>query len=95
MFVDARDALRRVLEDEIENETRAVCPAATGVAVEIYIDELGEPRGRLIAVTTAAGSTEDQNEHLVELLAGPLDEWATTAHVASTDIRFHLQPEHR
>ncbi|WP_055752604.1 MULTISPECIES: hypothetical protein [Frankia] len=94
-FLDARDVLRIVLEDEIEAETRAACPVATDLDVEVYNDELGEPRGRLVAVNTDAGTADDERDALVELLAELLDEWATTANVDSTEIVFRLLPEQR
>ncbi len=94
-FWDARDVLRIVLEDEIETETRALCPAATDLDVEVYTDELGEPRGRLNAVNTHSGAADDHHDALVERLAEPLDEWATTANVDSTEIVFRPRPEQR
>jgi hypothetical protein len=91
-FLDARDGLRAVLEDLIEDATRAVCPAATDVDVEVYTDELGEHRGRLIAVNTDTGTVpdddEDEDDRIVELL----DEWATTANTDSDNIYFRELP---
>jgi hypothetical protein len=94
-FLDARDALRAVLEDEIEAATRAECPAATDLDVEVYTDELGGPRGRLIAVNTDCGTADDKHHALVELLAELLDEWATTANVDSINIMFRPLPDQR
>ncbi|ONH53005.1 hypothetical protein CcI49_32830 [Frankia sp. CcI49] len=93
VFVDARDALRMVLEDDIETATRTECPSATGLEVEVYADELGEARARLIAVLTDDGSTENVRDMLVESLADLLDEWATTANADSTEIVFRSLPE--
>ncbi len=94
-FLDARDALRTVLEDEIEAETRAACPAATDLDVEVYHDELGETRGRLVAVNTAVGTADKQQDALAERLAELLDEWATVVEVASIEIVFRPLPERR
>lgn len=93
-FLDARDALRIVLEDDIEADTRAVCPAAENLQVEVYADELGEARARLIAVLTNGGTDDDARDALAESLGDLLDEWATTANVDSTEIVFRQLPEH-
>ncbi|ABW11998.1 hypothetical protein Franean1_2568 [Parafrankia sp. EAN1pec] len=92
-FLDARDALRIVLEDGIEADTRAVCPAAENLQVEVYADELGEARARLIAVLTDGSTDDDARDALAESLADLLDEWATTANVDSTEIVFRQLPE--
>jgi hypothetical protein len=94
-FFDARDALRIVLEDEIEAEARAECPAATDLDVEVYNDELGEPRGRLISVNTDAGTADDQHDAIAERIAELLDEWAVVADVDSTEIVFRPLPDQR
>ncbi|TCJ34673.1 hypothetical protein [Parafrankia sp. BMG5.11] len=94
MFVDARDALRMVLEDDIEAETRTECPSTTGLVVDVYADELGEARARLIAVLADDGSTGDVRDVLAESLADLLDEWATTANADSTEIVFRPLPKH-
>jgi len=87
-FLDARDALRAVLEDLIEGETRKACPAASDLDVEVYTDELGEPRGRLIAVNTEAGPVDEHEDEVREEIAELLDEWAVTANADSTNICF-------
>jgi len=93
-FLDARDELRAVLEDLIEGETRAVCPAATDLDVEVYADELGEPRGRLIAVNTDEdeGVTGEQEDTVRDQLVELLDEWAVTANADSVNICFRQLP---
>ncbi|ABD11087.1 hypothetical protein ThrDRAFT_03676 [Frankia casuarinae] len=94
VFLDARDALRMVLEDDIEAETRTECPAASELEVEVYTDELGEARARLITVLTDDGTADDARDVLAESLADLLDEWATTANADSTEIVFRQLPEH-
>ncbi|WP_200931477.1 hypothetical protein [Frankia sp. R43] len=87
VFLDARDALRAVLEDDIEAGTRATCPAATHLDVETYHDELDEPRGRLLRVHMDTGPADDHLGTLGEALADLLDEWATVAN-ADSEIVF-------
>jgi hypothetical protein len=89
-FLDARDELRAVLEDLVEEQTRAVCPDATGLEVEVYNDELGEPRGRLLAVETDGAPTDEQHDAVTDRVSELLDEWATVANVDSTEIYFRL-----
>ncbi|WP_096336104.1 hypothetical protein [Pseudofrankia asymbiotica] len=93
-FLDARDELRAVLEDLIEGETRAVCPAATDLDVEVYADELGEPRGRLIAVNTDEDEevTDEQEDTVRDQIVELLDEWAVTANADSVTICFRQLP---
>jgi len=93
-WLDARDILRAILEDQIEEATRVLCPDATDVDVEVYSDELGEPRGRLITVNTAAGGTapDDVEDAVRDRLVDLLDEWATTANVDCTNICFRQLP---
>ncbi|CUU61001.1 hypothetical protein Ga0074812_15226 [Parafrankia irregularis] len=93
LFLDARDAWRGALEDEIETETRAIFPAAAYLDVEVYNDELGGPRGRLIAVNTDAGAAADDHHAINEILADLLNDWATTANVDSTKIYFSMLPD--
>jgi hypothetical protein len=94
VFLDARDALRMVLEDEIEAETRAECPAASWLEVEVYTDELGEARARLIAVLTDDVTASDDLDAVAESISELLDEWATTANVDNTEIVFRQHPAH-
>jgi hypothetical protein len=93
-FLDARDALRALLEDLIEVETRAVCPTATDLAVEVYSDELGGPRGRLITVNTVGPAGQQGADSVAERIADLLHEWATTADADSTEIVFSGTPSY-
>jgi len=98
VFYDAREALRIVLEDEIEAGVRAVCPTATGLDVEVYSDELSELRGRLIAVNSCLDLGEEHHDALVyqlaDALAALLDDWAITASAVATEIGFRPLPAH-
>lgn len=90
-FFDTRNVLRAVLEDLIEAETRAVHKTAADLTVEVYNDELAEPRGRLVTVNTA-GQADQPDDALAERIADLLDEWAVAADTDCTEIVFSVLP---
>jgi hypothetical protein len=89
-FLNARDEWRQLVEILIEAETRAVCPAATELEVEIYTDELGEPRARLVTIVTDEGSADEDEQAVTEQISELLDEWSIVADPDTTDITFSL-----
>jgi hypothetical protein len=91
-FLDSRDDLRAVLEDLIEAETRALCPTATDLEVEVYFDKLNAYRARLIAVNADETRLHAREDLVREAIGELLGAWAETANLDSMNIYFHQPP---
>jgi hypothetical protein len=91
-FGNARDRFRAAVEDVVEVETRALCPRATGLEVEIYVDELGGPRARLVSVNADEAVPDEQEEIVRQVIGGPPDEWAVAADPDTVEIFFRALP---